>query len=227
MAQKDLESRITAAVMQALKDQAEFSNVARPKATKASTATQGAWNIDDAPKASSATQGSWDSTDTPGGVAARSKKVWTKDELAAEVRKVVMANMQFFNRPIEGEAKPSAVKAVSGETPSGKVSTATRASWDSTDTPGGVSSESKKVWTKDQIAAEVAKVLMSNAEFRNIAMPGPVREAASKVTTDTYVDTSKTSASTGPAYKAGEVENKKKMSASVCAQILTNVYKLK
>ena len=65
-------------VMEILKEnQLAFSNVARPKPTKASTATSASWSKDMAPKASAATQGAWDSTNTPGGVSSLAKEECT------------------------------------------------------------------------------------------------------------------------------------------------------
>ena len=155
----DMEKRIAEAVKKVMSETSEFSNVARPKATKASTATQGAWQIQEEPKASSATQGSWDSTDTPGGVSSRAKDVWTREQLVAEITKVALEKLEFFNRPIEGEVKPSSSKIL----------------------------KDVEIGPKDK----------------------------------------EVSASTQPAWIHADPETKKKMSASVCAQILSNVYSLK
>lgn len=156
---KDMETRIAEAVKKVMSENSEFYNVPVRKPTKASTATQGAWQIDEQPKASSATQGAWDSTDTPGGLSHRTKEKWTKEQLVAEITKVALEQLAFYNRPIEGEMKQ----------PSGKI---------------------------------LDKVVV-----------GPKDKEVS--------------ASTQPAWIHADPETKKKMSAAVCAQILTNVYHLK
>ena len=80
-------------VMEILKEnQLAFSNVARPKPTKASTATSASWSKDLAPKASAATQGAWDSTNTPGGVSSLAKEKWNVQEIAALVTKALESN---------------------------------------------------------------------------------------------------------------------------------------
>ena len=80
-------------VMEILKEnQLAFSNVARPKPTKASTATSASWSKDMAPKASAATQGAWDSTNTPGGVSSLAKEKWNVQEIAALVTKALEAS---------------------------------------------------------------------------------------------------------------------------------------
>ena len=91
-------------VMEILKEnQLAFSNVARPKPTKASTATSASWSKDLAPKASAATQGAWDSTNTPGGVSSLAKEKWNVQEIAALVTKALEASnvkVAFSNKPI-------------------------------------------------------------------------------------------------------------------------------
>ena len=91
-------------VMEILKEnQLAFSNVARPKPTKASTATSASWSKDMAPKASAATQGAWDSTNTPGGVSSLAKEKWNVQEIAALVTKALEASnvkVAFSNKPI-------------------------------------------------------------------------------------------------------------------------------
>ena len=240
MIDREMEKRISAAISKVLSENTEFSNVARPKPTRASTATQGAWNIVNNPKASAATQGAWDATNTPGGVSAHARKAWTKDQLIDAVAKAAMTVLEFNNRKIEGEAKPTASKVITGYNPTGKVSSATNAVWDTADTPGGVSSAAKKVWTKDQLVDAVTKAAMTVLEFNNIPVAGPskpssskaisydkagARPAANKALSDTMVQ-KRVSAATQPAFNKDEDYNHKKMSASVCAQILTNVYKL-
>ena len=90
--------------MEILKEnQLAFSNVARPKPTKASTATSASWSKDMAPKASAATQGAWDSTNTPGGVSSLAKEKWNVQEIAALVTKALEASnvkVAFSNKPI-------------------------------------------------------------------------------------------------------------------------------
>ena len=144
----DMEKCIRDAISKVVSENNEFTNVARPKPTRPSTATQGAWNIDKTPKASSATQGAWDATNTPGGVAARTKAVWTKDELVKAVSKAALEVLAFNNIKIKGAAKPAASKIVSGFTPSGKTSTSTSSIWNGITSPGTVSDAAKKVWTK-------------------------------------------------------------------------------
>ncbi len=252
MIDREMESRINAAIAKVLNENTEFSNVARPKPTRASTATQGAWRIEKNPKASAATEGAWDATNTPGGVSAYAKKVWTKDELVEAVSKAAMTVLEFNNRKIEGEAKPSAVKIVSGFTPTGKVSASVirqiegvvreaAAKVISRYIPSGkISSATNAIWTKDQLIDAVSKATMTVLEFNNIPVGGETKPssskaisydkadakpAANKVLSDTMVE-GKVSAATQPAFNKEEDYNHKKISASVCAQILTNVYKL-
>ena len=79
-------------VMEILKENnLAFSNVARPKPTKASTATSASWSKDMAPKASAATQGAWDSTNTPGGVSSLAKEKWNVEKIAALVTNALEA----------------------------------------------------------------------------------------------------------------------------------------
>ena len=170
MTNNNMDKIIADAIAKVLYDNAEFSNVARPKPTRASTATQGAWTIEKAPKPSSATRGAWDSTNTPGGVSAHAKEVWTKDQLVDAVTKAAMTVLEFNNNKIGGPVKPS----------------------------------SSKIIGYDKAGA---------------------KPAANKVLSDTMVE-GKTSAATQPAFNKPEDYNHKKLSASVAAQILTNVYKL-
>ena len=67
-----------------------------------------------------------------------------------------------------------------------------------TDTPGGLSAETKKVWNLDAIAALVRKELTENLEFYNKPLPKPTT----------------VSSSTQPAWKDGSEEYKPKESAS-------------
>lgn len=260
-----MESRISAAIAKVLSENTEFSNVARPKPTRASTASQAAWNIQKNPKASAATEGAWDATDTPGGVSAHAKKVWTKDELVDAVSKAAMTVLEFHNPKIAGEAKPAASKivpaftptgksagAVNRYTPTGKVSAATSHKVEgaareaaskivSGYTPTGkVSSATSAVLNMEQLVDAVTKATMEVLAFHNIPVAGPskpssvkivgydkeaAKPAANKVLSDTMVQ-KKVSASTQPAYNSDKDYDHKKLSASVCAQILTNVYKL-
>ena len=232
---------ITAAVKEILSENAEFSNVARPKPTRPSTATQGAWQIVNEPKASAATEGAWDATNTPGGVSAVAKAKWTKGELIDAVSKAALNVLAFNNIKIKGEAKPAANKIVSGFTPTGKTSSSTSTIWEDLDTPGTLSAEAKNTWTKDQLVDACTKAAMQVLQFNNIPVGGPAKPssvkpisydasaakpAANKITSDTMVE-EKTSASTQPAFNTDKDYEHKKLSASVAAQILTNVYKLK
>ena len=140
-------------VMEILKEnQLAFSNVARPKPTKASTATSASWSKDLAPKASAATQGAWDSTNTPGGVSSLAKEKWNVQEIAALVTKALESNnvkVAFSNKPIpapttiSSSTQPAWKKE---EEAPRKPAAGTQGAWDTTDTPGGLSSETKKVW---------------------------------------------------------------------------------
>lgn len=206
----ELEKLVEEIVRQILSQNAEFSNVARPKATKPSTATQGAWNIDKKPKASAATEGAWDATDTPGGVSSNAKNAWNKLELEAQVRKA-LTGMEFSN-------------VVPTEPP--KASTATQGAWDATNTPGGVSKFAKKVWTIEEVESKVRKALEKVDFYNNPTHPYPTKTSASSTQVITeHVPSKKLSASTQPSWKKEE-EISNKVSASVIAQILTNVYKL-
>ena len=192
-------------VMEILKEnQLAFSNVARPKPTKASTATSASWAKDLAPKASAATQGAWDSTNTPGGVSSLAKEKWNVQEIAALVTKALESNnvkVAFSNKPIpapttiSSSTQPAWKKE---EEAPRKPAAGTQGAWDTTDTPGGLSSETKKVWNLDAIAALVRKELTENLEFYNKPLPKPTT----------------VSSSTQPAWKDGSEEYKPKESAS-------------
>ena len=167
-------------VMEILKEnQLAFSNVARPKPTKASTATSASWSKDLAPKASAATQGAWDSTNTPGGVSSLAKEKWNVQEIAALVTKALESNnvkVAFSNKPIpapttiSSSTQPAWKKE---EEAPRKPAAGTQGAWDTTDTPGGLSAETKKVWNLDAIAALVRKELTENLEFYNKPLPKP------------------------------------------------------
>ena len=192
-------------VMEILKEnQLAFSNVARPKPTKASTATSASWSKDLAPKASAATQGAWDSTNTPGGVSSLAKEKWNVQEIAALVTKALESNnvkVAFSNKPIpapttiSSSTQPAWKKE---EEAPRKPAAGTQGAWDTTDTPGGLSSETKKVWNLDAIAALVRKELTENLEFYNKPLPKPTT----------------VSSSTQPAWKDDSGEYKPKESAS-------------
>ena len=192
-------------VMEILKEnQLAFSNVARPKPTKASTATSASWSKDLAPKASAATQGAWDSTNTPGGVSSLAKEKWNVQEIAALVTKALESNnvkVAFSNKPIpapttiSSSTQPAWKKE---EEAPRKPAAGTQGAWDTTDTPGGLFSETKKVWNLDAIAALVRKELTENLEFYNKPLPKPTT----------------VSSSTQPAWKDDSEEYKPKESAS-------------
>ena len=193
-------------VMEILKEnQLAFSNVARPKPTKASTATSASWSKDMAPKASAATQGAWDSTNTPGGVSSLAKEKWNVQEIAALVTKALEASnvkVAFSNKPIPAPTTISsstqpAWKKDEDEAPR-KPAAGTQGAWDVTDTPGGLSAETKKVWNLDAITALVKKELTENLEFYNKPLPKPTT----------------VSSSTQPAWKDDSEEYKPKESAA-------------
>lgn len=201
----DRQELIHQQVMEILSENLQFSNVARPKPTKASTATSAAWKKDEAPKASAATQGAWDSTNTPGGVSSLAKEKWTVQEIAAMITKVLTQNnVAFSNKPVPAPTKVSSSTqpAWKGDEECPKKPAAgTQGAWDTTDTPGGVSSEAKKAWNIDEIAALVTKALQENAEFHNAPLPKPTT----------------ISSSTQPAWKGDEKECPK---ASASTQVV-------
>ncbi len=179
----DRQALIHKQVMEILGEQLNFSNVARPKPTKASTATSASWKKAEEPKASAATQGSWDSTDTPGGVSSLAKEKWTVKEIAAMVTKVLCENrVAFSNKPlpapttISSSTQPAWKKEEEGVR---KPAAGTQGAWDTTDSPGGVSSEAKQVWNPDAIAAMVTKALKEHAEFHNMPLPKPTTVSSS------------------------------------------------
>ena len=180
----DRQALIHKQVMEILGEQLNFSNVARPKPTKASTATSAAWKKAEEPKASAATQGSWDSTDTPGGVSSLAKEKWTVKEIAAMVTKVLCENrVAFSNKPlpapttISSSTQPAWKKEEEGVR---KPAAGTQGAWDTTDSPGGVSSEAKQVWNPEAIAAMVTKVLKRNhIAFSNKPLPAPTTISSS------------------------------------------------
>ncbi|MCI6858071.1 MAG: hypothetical protein MR867_02085 [Eubacterium sp.] len=202
----DRQELIHQQVMEILSENLQFSNVARPKPTKASTATSAAWKKDEAPKASAATQGAWDSTNTPGGVSSLAKEKWTVQEIAAMITKVLTQNnVAFSNKPVPAPTKVSSSTqpAWKGDEECPKKPAAgTQGAWDTTDTPGGVSSEAKEVWNPSAIAALVTKVLkQNNVEFSNKPLPKPTT----------------ISSSTQPAWKGDEKECPK---ASASTQVV-------
>ncbi len=152
----ELVNQIAAAVTKILESNPEFSNVARPKATKASTATQGAWNIDEKPKASASTEGAWDATDTPGGVSSNAKKVWTVKDIEASVRKAVSENAAFHNptHPYPTKGSASNTQQINEPIPSGKISASTQTAWKDEKEPSGKVSAS----TIAQILTNVYKL---------------------------------------------------------------------
>ena len=133
--------QIVAKVMAELKT-AKFANMARPKPTKESSA---AWKPakSENPKASGATEGAWEATNTPGGGSDAAKAVWTKDQIVAKIM-TELKTAKFAN-----VARPKPTKA----------SSATQGSWDTKNTPGGVSENARQVWTIDRYKDEVQKEL--------------------------------------------------------------------
>ena len=120
-------------VMRIVKENMEFTNVACPKATKASASASSTGETVKDPKASSATQGSWDSTNTPGGVSAIAKEKWNVQEIAAMVTKVLVQNgIEFSNKPLP---EPTTISASTqpawktGEEEVPKMSASTQAVW--------------------------------------------------------------------------------------------------
>ena len=124
------------------------------------------------------------------------------DFIHEQVMKIVQENMEFTNVARQKATKASASASSTGETVKDpKASSATQGSWDSTNTPGGVSAIAKEKWNVKEIAAMVTKVLVKNGiEFSNKPLPEPTT----------------ISASTQPAWKTGE-EAAPKMSASTQA----------
>lgn len=120
-------------VTKILNEHMEFSNVARPKPTKASASASSTGKPVEEPKASAATQGSWDSTNTPGGVSALAKEKWNVHDIAAMVTKVLKENeVAFSNKPLP---KPTTVSSSTqpawktGEPEAAKPSASTQAVW--------------------------------------------------------------------------------------------------
>ncbi len=154
---KELVDQVAAAVKQILENNSEFSNVARPKATKASTATQGAWNINEKPKASASTEGAWDATDSPGGVSSNAKKVWTVKDIESSVRKAVAESAAFHNptHPYPAKGSASNTQQINDPIPSGKISASTQTAWkdEKAQAPGKVSAS-----TVAQILTNVYKL---------------------------------------------------------------------
>ena len=150
-------------VMEILKEnQLAFSNVARPKPTKASTATSASWSKDLAPKASAATQGAWDTTDTPGGLSSETKKVWNLDAIAALVRKELTENLEFYNKPLP---KPTTVSSSTqpawkdgSEEYKPKESASAQGIWER---GNKISASTQPAWKVDEIAALVTKALQN------------------------------------------------------------------
>ncbi|MEE1228565.1 MAG: hypothetical protein U0K57_06310 [Lachnospiraceae bacterium] len=150
-----------------------FSNVARPKPTKASTATQAAWTTPKkAPKASGATEGAWDATDTPGGVSHFAKEVWTKDKICAVAKVVtnVLTKMEFANPPIPKPTKASTATQAAWhlEKPEAKASAGTQGAWDVAGNKNKVSSATQPAYRDDydkkieKISAVVKAAIITN-----------------------------------------------------------------
>ena len=125
-------------------------------------------------------------------------------EIAALVTKALESNnvkVAFSNKPIpapttiSSSTQPAWKKE---EEAPRKPAAGTQGAWDTTDTPGGLSSETKKVWNLDAIAALVRKELTENLEFYNKPIPKPTT----------------VSSSTQPAWKDDSEEYKPKESAS-------------
>ena len=150
-------------VMEILKEnQLAFSNVARPKPTKASTATSASWSKDMAPKASAGTQGAWDVTDTPGGLSAETKKVWNLDAITALVKKELTENLEFYNKPLP---KPTTVSSSTqpawkddSEEYKPKESASAQGIWER---GNKISASTQPAWKVDEIAALVTKALQN------------------------------------------------------------------
>lgn len=185
MTNAELERIIREQVTKALaSNTSEFSNVARPKATKASTATQGAWTTKEAPKASSATEGAWDATNTPGGVSSNAKKVWTRDALKDEIKKVVTVSAAFANKPVEPSGKISFSNDV--VSPSGKTSfsnTVVAPSGRTSFSNTAVAPSGKTSFSNTSVAPSGKVSASSRAAWDNTGNPGAVSEEAKKVWT--------------------------------------------
>ena len=166
---KNLTPELASIIRNMIEQNPEFSNVARPKPTKASASsnsTQKTWGGKANAKPSTATQGSWDSTNTPGGVAATSKEVWTKDQMAAFVAQTVAKQLSFANKPVVPTGKVSASSQPSYKpegTKYGKISAATQPSWkkDEEYNLGAVSASTQSAWRQN--AQKDSTVLRYNA----------------------------------------------------------------
>ena len=153
-------------VMEILKEnQLAFSNVARPKPTKASTATSASWSKDLAPKASAATQGAWDSTNTPGGVSSLAKEKWNVQEIAALVTKALEASnvkVAFSNKPIPAPTTISSSTQPAWKDDSEeykpKESASAQGIWER---GNKISASTQPAWKVDEIAALVTKALQN------------------------------------------------------------------
>ena len=144
---KDLEMKIEDIVRRIVSEKLEFGNVARPKPTKASTATPASWKKEETPKPSSATQGSWDVTDTPGGISSYAKKRWSPDQIAAVITEVYN-RIEFGNKPVPYPDKISASTPASrNEERKPKISASTQASWKKEEEPAKkVSASTQASW---------------------------------------------------------------------------------
>ena len=153
-------------VMEILKEnQLAFSNVARPKPTKASTATSASWSKDMAPKASAATQGAWDSTNTLGGVSSLAKEKWNVQEIAALVTKALEASnvkVAFSNKPIPAPTTISSSTQPAWKDDSEeykpKESASAQGIWER---GNKISASTQPAWKVDEIAALVTKALQN------------------------------------------------------------------
>ena len=102
------------------------------------------------------------------------------EEISRIVKKVLNEKAEFSNvaRPKPEKASTSASSTwKTDDAP--KPSASTQGSWDSTNTPGGVSATAKKVWTVKDIAMAATKILQENAAFSNKPLPKPTTVSAS------------------------------------------------
>ena len=145
----------------------------------------------------------------------------------AQLEKLVREALKEVN--FGNLARPKATKASASSNSTQKTwggrenarpSSATQGSWDATNTPGGVSSNAKAVWTKDQIVAMVSDAVTRTLQFGNApVVPQGKSSASTQAGFKSAADYQygKTSASTQAGYKKAEDYKYEKVSASTQA----------
>ena len=92
--------------------------------------------------------------------------------------KDILKNANFGNvarpKPNKASASSNSTQKTWGGKENARPSSSTQGSWDATNTPGGVSSFAKEVWTKDQIVALVREEVMRTMAFGNKPVPALV-----------------------------------------------------